>query len=298
MLTSSARQIVVPVLVLLFSFQTAVSQSGPTLIDLAPYRVLRDGQGGEPTGYQLNFVGEAGHRLQFRYVPAEPVELEVSVGFPAGGARTERRLLEPGTHDSAVGFDLGPLLGHGPYRPLPASSHKGPQERVRGYLRTGWWIDTHDTGNYLLTVKGRRVRDGGLLFSNDFRLPVQTWIGADLDRLAYIDDNAAEVELWLRKGAPVRELAVEVDPRGSRHRARAIIHRGGPAHTGQVSCRLRSHRPEGGHVSRAGAAPGGMADSGRTGPAGRCTCTGTGRRRNRNHLCGSRWLPNCSWTTS
>jgi hypothetical protein len=62
-----------------------------------------------------------------------------------------------------------------------------------------------------LTVKGRRVRDGVLLFSNDFRLPVQTWIGADPDRLAYIDDNAAEVELWLKKGAPVRELVVEVD---------------------------------------------------------------------------------------
>ena len=211
MLTSSTRQIVVPILGLLFLFQTAVSQNALTPIDLAPYRVQRGDPGAEPTGYRLNFVGSAGHRLQFRYVPAEPVELEVSVGFPAGGARTERRLLEAGAEDAADGFDLGPLLGHGPYRPLPASSHKGPEERVRGYLRTGWWIDTHDTGSYLLTVKGRRVRDGGLLFSNDFRLPVQTWVGADLDRLAYIDDNAAEVELWLREGAPVRELAVEVD---------------------------------------------------------------------------------------
>ena len=210
-MNSSARRMLAPILVLLFFSREVVPQVSSAPIDLAPYRVQRGDQEADPTGFQLNFVGEAGHRLQFHYAAAEPVELEVSVGFPAGGARTERRLLDPGAEDAAVSFDLGPLLGHGPYRPLPAPSHKGPQERVRGYLRTGWWIDTHDPGNYLLTVKGRRVRDGMLLFSNDFRLPVQTWIGADLDRLAYIDDNAAEVELWLKKGAPVRELAVAVD---------------------------------------------------------------------------------------
>ena len=190
MLTSSARRRVVPILALLFFLQTAASQSAPAPIDLAPYRVQQGDPGAEPTGYRLNFVGDAGHRLQFRYVPAEPVELEVSVGFPAGGARTERRLLPAGAEDAAAGFDLGPLLGHGPYRPLPASSNEEPEDRVRGYLRTGWWIDTHDSGNYRLTVKGRRVRDGRVLVSNDFRLPVQTWVGADLDRLAYIDDNA------------------------------------------------------------------------------------------------------------
>ncbi len=210
-MNSSARRLLAPVLVLLFFSWEVVPQSSSAPLDLTPYRVQRGDQEADPTGFQLNFSGEAGHRLQFHYAAAEPVELEVSVGFPAGGARTERRLLDPGAEDAAAGFDLGPLLGHGPYRPLPAPSHKGPQERVRGYLRTGWWIDTHDPGNYLVTVKGRRVRDGVLLFSNDFRLPVQTWIGADPDRLAYIDDNAAEVELWLKKGAPVRELAVEVD---------------------------------------------------------------------------------------
>ena len=207
----SVRRMLVPILVLFPFSQGVVPQSLSAPIDLSPYRVQQADQEAGPTGFRLNFAGEAGHRLQFRYAAPEPVELEVSVGFPAGGARTERRLLEPGAEDAAISFDLGPLLGHGPYRPLPAPSHTGPQERVRGYLRTGWWIDTHDPGNYLLTVKGRRVRDSRTLFSSDFRLPVQTWVGADLDRLAYIDDNAAEVELWLEKGAPVRELAAEVD---------------------------------------------------------------------------------------
>ena len=72
-------------------------------------------------------------------------------------------------------------------------------------------MDTHDPGNYLLTVKGRRVQDGQILFTTDLRLPVQTWVGADLDRLAHIGDDSAEVELWLQKGAPVQELPVEVD---------------------------------------------------------------------------------------
>ena len=210
-MNSSARRMLAPILVLFFFSPEVVPQSSSAPIDLTRYRVQRGDQEADPTGLRLNFVGEAGHRLQFHYAAAEAVELEVSVGFPAGGARTEKRLVEPGADGVTVGFDLGPLLGHGTYRPLPAASHKGPQERVRGYLRTGWWIDTHDPGNYLLTVKGRRVRDGRILFSNDFRLPVQTWVGADLDRLAYIDDNAAEVELWLREGAPVRELSVEVD---------------------------------------------------------------------------------------
>ena len=60
-------------------------------------------------------------------------------------------------------------------------------------------MDTHDPGNYLLTVKGRRVQDGQILFTTDLRLPVQTWVGADLDRLAHIGDDSAEVELWLQK---------------------------------------------------------------------------------------------------
>ena len=210
-MNSSSRRMLAPILILLFFPGEVASQSSSEPIDLTRYRVQPGDQEGDPTGFRLNFAGEGGHRLQFHYAAAEPVELEVAVGFPAGGARTERRLLEPGAENAAISFDLGPLLGHGPYRPLPATSHKGPQERVRGYLRTGWWIDTHDPGNYLLTVKGRRIRDDRILFSNDFRLPVQTWVGADLDRLAYIDDNAAEVEVWLEKGAPVRELAVEVD---------------------------------------------------------------------------------------
>ena len=78
-------------------------------------------------------------------------------------------------------------------------------------MRTGWWVDTQDAGKYLVTVMGRRVQDGQTLFTTDLRLPVQNWVGADLDRLAYIDDNAAEIELWLEQGAPVTVLPVEVD---------------------------------------------------------------------------------------
>ena len=48
------------------------------------------------------------------------------LGFPAGGARFERRLMEPGSEKAPVNFDLGPLLGHGPWRPLPADARKGP----------------------------------------------------------------------------------------------------------------------------------------------------------------------------
>ena len=105
----------------------------------------------------------------------------------------------------------GPCWPHGPYRPIPAYTRKGPQAKTWRPLRTGWWVDTQDPGKYLVTVMARRVRDGETLFTTDLRLPVQNWVGADLDRLAYIDDNAAEAELWLEKGAPVTELPAEVD---------------------------------------------------------------------------------------
>jgi hypothetical protein len=179
------------------------------LVDLTPYLLKQQVQKAAPVGFQLGFVGKASHRLQFQFGAKESIELEVSLAYPEGGARTLRRLLEPGPKDTQVSFNLGPLLGHGPYRPLPAAARNGPPKS--GYLPTGWWMETHDPGNYLLTVKGRRVEDGQILFTTDLRLPVQTWVGADLDRLAYIDDNSAEVELWLQKGAPVQELSVVVD---------------------------------------------------------------------------------------
>ena len=185
-----------------------VRPAGPP-VDLTPYIVRPNEQRDTPDGFELAFTGEASHRLQFRYGSADAVELEVSVGFPAGGARFERRLMEPGSEKAPVNFDLGPLLGHGPWRPLPADARKGPHRR--GSLPTGWWIDTHDPGHYLVSVRGRRVQNGEILFTSDLRLPVQTWVGAELDRLAYIDDEAAQVELWLQKGAPVQELPVEVD---------------------------------------------------------------------------------------
>ena len=195
---------------LFFSFDREVKpKSSNPPIDMTPYLLRQEEPGAVPGSFQLGFVGEASHRLQFQFGAAQAVELDVSLGFPEGGARTLRRRLEPGARDAQVGFDLGPLLGHGPYRPLPADSRKGPSKR--GYLPTGWFMDTHDPGNYPLTVKGRRVQDGQILFTTDLRLPVQTWVEADLDRLAYIDDDSAEVELWLRKGAPVQELPVEVD---------------------------------------------------------------------------------------
>ena len=104
----------------------------------------------------------------------------------------------------------GPCWPTDPIVRSPPTLERVPRRSWRP-LRTGWWVDTQDPGKYLVTVMARRVRDGQTLFTTDLRLPVQNWVGADLDRLAYIDDNAAEVELWLEKGAPVTELQVEVD---------------------------------------------------------------------------------------
>ena len=102
-----------------------VPPAGPP-VDLTPYLVRPNEQRDTPDGFELAFTGEASHRLRFRYGSADAVELEVSVGFPAGGARFERRLMEPGSEKAPVNFDLGPLLGHGPWRPLPADARKGP----------------------------------------------------------------------------------------------------------------------------------------------------------------------------
>ena len=208
-MVSSTRVTVVLFLVFLALGQEVQPKSPNAPVDLKPYLLRQEDHGVVPANFQLGFGGEASHRLQFQFGATEAVELEVSLGFPEGGARTLRRRLEPEPKDNRVSFDLGPLLAHGPYRPLPASARKGPPKR--GYLPTGWWMDTHDPGTYLLTVKGRRVQDGQILFTTDLRLPVQTWVGADLDRLAYIDDDSAEVELWLQKGAPILQLPVEVD---------------------------------------------------------------------------------------
>jgi len=206
---SSTRLTVSLFLVFLSLGQEVQPQSPKSPIDLKPYLLRQENHGVAPANFQLAFDGDASHRLQFQFGTTEAVQMEVSLGFPEWGARTLRRRLEPAAKDNRVSFDLGPLLAHGPYRPLPASARKAPPKR--GYLPTGWWMDTHDPGNYLLTVKGRRVQDDQIIFTTDLRLPVQTWVGADLDRLAYIDDDSAEVELWLQKGAPVQELHVEVD---------------------------------------------------------------------------------------
>ena len=208
---TNTRWLLAPILVCLSLAPNARSQHTTAPIDLTPYLVQPEAEESGPSGFQLAFVGEASHRLQFRYGTEEAVELQVSVGYPAGGARTVRRLLEPTPGATPIGFDVGPLLAHGPWVPIPAYTRKGPQARSWRPLRTGWWVDTQDPGKYLVTVMGRRVRDGQTLFTTDLRVPVQNWVGADLDRLAYIDDNAAAIELWLEKGAPVEELPVEVD---------------------------------------------------------------------------------------
>ena len=267
-------------------------------MDLTPYLVQPKAQDSGPSEFQLAFAGEASHRLQFQYGAEEAVELQVSVGYPAGGARTLRQLLDPGAEGREVGFDLGPLLAHGPYRPIPAYTRKGPQAKTWRPLRTGWWVDTQDPGKYLVTVMARRVRDGETLFTTDLRLPVQNWVGADLDRLAYIDDNAAKVELWLEKGAPVTELQVEVDLVEARTGSRRSSSTPGPPHPGQGPGGVRPDRPGVGDLSRSGPAPGSTAVSGTTACAGLCTCSGTGRRPNRIRLSRFRWLPSCSWTTS
>ena len=171
-MVSSTRVTVVLFLVFLALGQEVQPKSPNAPVDLKPYLLRQEDHGVVPANFQLGFGGEASHRLQFQFGATEAVELEVSLGFPEGGARTLRRRLEPEPKDNRVSFDLGPLLAHGPYRPLPASARKGPPKR--GYLPTGWWMDTHDPGTYLLTVKGRRVQDGQILFTTDLRLPVQS----------------------------------------------------------------------------------------------------------------------------
>ena len=263
---TNTRWLVAPILVCLS--QDVRSQDSPTPVDLTPYLVQPKAQESGPSGFQLAFAGEASHRLQFQYGAEEAVELQVSVGYPAGGARTLRRLLEPGPEGAQVVFDLGPLLAHGPYRPIPAYTRKGPQARSWRPLRTGWWVDTQDPGKYLVTVMGRRVRDGQTLFTTDLRLPVQNWVGADLDRLAYIDDNAAEVELWLEKGAPVTELPVEVDLVEARTGSRRSSSDSGPPDSGQGPGGVRPDRPGVGDLSRSGPAPDRRPSLGRRRPAG------------------------------
>ena len=143
-------------------------------------------------------------------------------------------------------------------------------------MRTGWWVDTQDPGKYLVTVMGRRVRDGETLFTTDLGLPVQNWVGADLDRLAYIDDNAAEAELWLEKGAPVTELPVEVDLVEARTGSRRSSSHSGPPDPGQDPGGLRPDGPGVSDLSRSGPAPGSTVVSGTTVSAGLSTCSGTG----------------------
>ncbi len=123
-MNSSARRMLAPILVLFFFSPEVVPQSPSAPIDLTPYRVQRGGQEADPTGLRLNFVGEAGHRLQFHYAAAEAVELEVSVGFPAGGARTEKRLVEPGRGRCNGRLRSGSSLGS---RTLPAAPRRQPQ---------------------------------------------------------------------------------------------------------------------------------------------------------------------------
>ena len=127
---TNTRWLVAPILVCLCLAQDVRSQDSPTPVDLTPYLVQPKAEDPGPSGFQLTYTGKASHRLQFQYGAEEAVELQVSVGYPAGGARTLRRLLEPGPEDAQVVFDLGPLLAHGPYRPDP------PHTRERG-LRPG-----------------------------------------------------------------------------------------------------------------------------------------------------------------
>ena len=164
----SSTRVMVALFLIFFALGQEVQPKSPNPpVDLKPYLLRQEGHGVVPSNFQLDPVGDASHRLQFQFGATEAVELEISLGFPQGGARTLRRRLDPGPKESRVSFDLGPLLAHGPYRPLPASARKGPPKR--GYLPTGWWMDTHDPGNYLLTVKGRRVQDGQIIFTTDSR---------------------------------------------------------------------------------------------------------------------------------
>ncbi len=142
------------------------------------------------SGFTLAFLGELDHVLQFQLGPSPALLVHCDLTFPNGESNHQERFLETSDGSRQVSFGLGALLGHGPYRHRPRQFYPG---------------------EYTLRISGRDPKTRKTIFTTFFRLPPQEWIWADLDRLLYIDDAQANLDLRLLPGAPVDEIQAVVD---------------------------------------------------------------------------------------
>ena len=142
------------------------------------------------SGFTLAFEGDLDHAVQFQLGPSPALLVRADLTFPNGGSTRHERYLEASSDARRVSFGLGSLLGHGPWVHRPRQFYPG---------------------EYTLRISGRDPVTEKILFQTLFRLPPQEWIWADLDRLLYIDDAQAGLDLKLLPGALVDELPAVVD---------------------------------------------------------------------------------------
>jgi len=140
--------------------------------------------------FRLTFDGELDHAVQFQLGPSPGLLVDSDLTFPNGESSHQEHFLEAADGSRRVSFSLGALLGHGPYRHRPRQFYPG---------------------EYTLRISGRDPRTRNTVFKTFFRLPPQEWIWADLDRLLYIDDVRANLDLRLLPGAPVEKIRAVVD---------------------------------------------------------------------------------------
>ncbi len=142
------------------------------------------------SGFTLAFEGELDHAVRFQLGTSPALLVQSDLTFPNGESSHQERFLEASDGSRQLSFSLGGLLGHGPYRHRPRQFYPG---------------------EYTLRISGRDPRTRKTVFKTFFRLPPQEWIWADLDRLLYIDDTQANLDLKLLPGAPVEEIRAVVD---------------------------------------------------------------------------------------
>lgn len=142
------------------------------------------------SGFSLAFEGDLDHAVQFQLGPSPALLVRADLTFPNGGSTRRERYVDASDGPRRVSFGLGPLLGHGPWLHRPKQFYPG---------------------EYTLRISGWDRVTEKILFRTLFRLPPQEWIWADLDRLLYIDDAQAGLDLKLLPGALTDELPAVVD---------------------------------------------------------------------------------------
>ena len=175
---------------LVFSPSWAAQTGSETSVPLASYL---EGKAPSPelvSAFNLAFEGELDHAVQFQLGPSPALLVHSDLTFANGKSSHQERFLEASDGSRQLSFSLGPLLGHGPYRHRPRQFYPG---------------------EYTLRIWGRDPVTGKTVFRTFFRLPPQEWIWADLDRLLYIDDAQANLDLRLLPGAQVDEIRAVVD---------------------------------------------------------------------------------------